>query len=357
MTVATAASHRPTGRAGSSLLALIGLGLMTVVTGSPWFVLFAGAVAGLVLAGLTSRGRLDGLTVELGHAARVTAGDLLGTSITVANRGGRPSSPTRLCLHTAGLADVVVSVGRLDPGDRTSVQVERLATCRAASESTTGHLVCRPSLGLLAAQRTLAVADQVIVHPVLHELPQRPVSRGARDIENGRVVVAAAGAEILGVREWRSGDDPGRVHWRTTARSGRPTTLERGEVESDVLRLVLVGSDRAPGFEEALSLAASICDAAIADGSRVSAVAWHVDGPVLAAAGSRWELLDWWSAVHDTVLPDPARFGSLAGAGFGPGDLLVAVPPEADGGWLRPAAAAAAAHCPGLRLRPVAVAP
>lgn len=349
MTVPSATAHRPTGRVGASLLLLIGLANLAAVTGSSWFVLLAGAVAGLVLASLSSRARLDGLRVELGHAARVTVGDLLGTSITVVNSGTRPSSPTRLCLHTGGLADVVVSVGSLDPGDRTSVRVERLATGRAASESTTGHLVCRPSLGLLAALRELEVVDQVIVHPRLYERPERIVSRGVLDHENGRVVIATAGAEILGVRGWRSGDDPGRVHWRTTARSGRPTTLERGEVESDVLRLALVGSDRQPGFEEALAVAATICDAALAEGTRVSAVAWHVDGPVLGAAGSRHELLDWWSTVHDTVLPDPAGFGRLVGAGFGPGDLLVAVPPDAEGAWL----SAAAAHCPGLRLRPV----
>ena len=58
-------------------------------------------------------------------------------------------------------------------------------------------------------------------------------------------------------------------------------------------------------------MAASVCDAALAHGARVSAVAWHVDGPVLAATGSRWDLLDWWSSVRDTVLPDPARFGGL----------------------------------------------
>ncbi len=352
MTVPAGTTHRPTGRALAALFVAIGLANLAVVSGSSWFLLLAGALTGLMLASMAARARLDGLTVDLRHAARCTVGDRLGTRITVANGGRRASSPTRLCLHTPGLADVVVSVGRLDPGGRTSVVVERPATRRTASEGTTGHLVCRPALGLVAATRTVEIADPVIVHPVLREQPVPSTATVVRDREDGRAVVAG-GEEVLGVREWRPGDDPGRVHWRSTARSGRLTLLERGDVESVELRVVLVGSDGRPGFEEALGVAASVCDTALAHGARVSAVAWHVDGPVLAATGSRWDLLDWWSSVRDTVLPDPARFGGLVAAGFGPGDLLVAGPPDADAAWL----SAAAAHCTGLRLCPAAVAP
>jgi uncharacterized protein (DUF58 family) len=349
VTVHSASSHRPTGRVTVLVLVLLALGNLAAVTGSAWFVLLAGAAAGLLVAGASSRARLDGLRVELGHPPRVSVGGRLATRITVVNDGTRPSSPTRLCLHTVGLADVVLSVGRLDAGDRTSVEIERPATHRAAAESATGHLVARPSVGVLAATRELVVADQVFVHPVIHERPDRQVSTGVLDHEDGRVVVGTAGTEILGVREWRPGDGAGRVHWRSTARTGRLTLLERGDVESDVLRLVLVGADRQPRFEEALGVAASICDAALAAGDRVSAVAWHIEGPVLGAAGSRGELLDWWSTVHDTVLPDPAEFGRMATAGFGPGDVLVACPADAVGHWLR----AAAAHSPDLRLHPV----
>jgi uncharacterized protein (DUF58 family) len=351
--VSAATTHHVTGRLVSAVLLVIALGNLAVTTGSAWFVLLAAAMAGLVVVGVASRARLDGLALEIGHAARVTAGDLLGATITVVNRDTRPSSATRLCLHTPGLADVTVSVGRLDPGDRSSVVVQRLATRRATAETTTAHVVCRPSLGLLVARREVEVADQLVVHPVLHDLPAGSVTTAVLEQERSDLVVAASGPEVLGVREWRSGDDRARVHWRSTARSGRLTVLERGDIESAELRLVLVGSDRHEGFEEAISVAASICDAALTAGTRVAAVAWHADGPVLGAAESRWELLDWWSSVRDTVLPDPARFGGLVVAGFGPGDLLVAGAPDADGTWL----AAAAAQSPGLRLRRVATAP
>jgi hypothetical protein len=108
-----------------------------------------------------------------------------------------------------------------------------------------------------------------------------------------------------------------------------------------------VGPDPAPSFEKVLATAASTADAALRAGSAVMVVAWHVDGPVLASATTPAELLDWWATVHDTVLPDPAVFGSTVLRGFGPGELHVAMPLETPAGW----SAEAARHCPGLALR------
>ena len=342
---------RPTGRALAVALVAFGLANLAVVSGSSWFVLLAGGAGGVLGVGLACRARIDGLQVELAHPPRSRAGDQLPVRVTVRNAGARTSSETQLCLHTAGLADLVVAVGRLAPGARTSLPVERLAARRAVADGTVGHLVSRPGLGLVAARRELLLADQVVVHPALVGVPDQAPTPGTGDDPGGRVR-AGTGPEVLGPREWRSGDDRGRLHWRTTARTGRPTLLERGAVETRELRLAVVGSDTGPAFEAALSFAASVCDTALTAGSAVTAVAWHRDGPVLAPVAARWELLDWWAAVRDTVLPPPAHFGQLALAGFGPGAVLVVGPPEADSDWF----AVAAANSPGLLLQaPVGV--
>ena len=346
MTSPVVTRHRPTGRTLAAGLLVIGLANLAVVTGSSWFVLLAGATAGLLGVGLVTRARLDGLQVELTHPARVTIGGLLPVRVSVRNAGGRTSSECQLCLHTAGLADVVVALGRLEPGTVTSLTVERLAVGRSVADGTTGHLVSRPALGFVTAHSELQVADHAVVHPALRAVPEAPPTPGPGDDGDGRVLVGA-GPEVHGPREWRSGDDRGRVHWRSTARTRRPTTLERGLVEKRDLRLVLVGADDRPGFEDAVALAASVCDAAMAAGSTVSAVAWHRDGPVLAVAESRLHLLDWWSAVRDTVLPHPVPFGRQLAAGFGAGAVLVVGPPDADRDWL----AVAAANSPALLLR------
>ncbi len=180
----------------------------------------------------------------------------------------------------------------------------RVATGRAVAHGTVAHLLSRPGLGLLSTTRPVHVADQVTVHPRLFGVADVPVTQH-RVPGTGAPLAGGGGPEVLGVREWRSGDDHRWVHWRSTARSGRLTVLERGDAEAAGLRLVLIGSDRAAGFEDLLSTAASLCDRALRSGRPVTAVAWHVNGPLLAPARSRWDLLDWWSSVTDTVLPDP----------------------------------------------------
>ena len=242
----------------------------------------------------------------------------------------------------------MASLGRLDPGERVSVPLVRAATDRAVAHGTVVHLLSRPGLGLLATLRRFTSTATSRSTPACTTSADHPVTRH-RVAGASAAVVRGPGHEVLGVREWRSGDDHRRVHWRSTARTGRLTVLERGDAVAAELRLVLVGPDDADGFEDVLSAAASVCDRALRSGRPVTAVAWHVNGPVLARTTARLDLLDWWSGVTDTVLPDPAAFGPLAVAGFGAGELLVAAPPETADGWFSAAGAD--------RPRPVAAPP
>ncbi|HET8971020.1 MAG TPA: DUF58 domain-containing protein [Candidatus Nanopelagicales bacterium] len=347
--------HRPTGRAVALVLAGIVLAQLAWVTGTAWFLVVLGACAGLLVAGLTTRGRLDGVEVEVAHRRRSVVGDDVPVRVRVANRSARPSSDLVVLVQTHGLADLAVSVGALEPGTSASVTVSRPAALRRTSDVSLVHLESRPGLGLVVARRRALAVDDVVVHPRLHRVrPPRPGPAISADTDptSDGAVVARPGPEVLGVRQWRSGDDRGRVHWRTTARTGRLTVLERGDVVQPAVRLVLLGPDPAPSFESVLTAAASTADAALRDRSRLMVVAWHVDGPVLASATTPVDLLDWWSTVHDTVLPDPAAFGSTVLRGFGPGELYVARPVETPDGWL----AEAARHCPGVTLRVLDVA-
>ena len=321
-------------------LALLMLTLLWL-TGNPWFLLLAGAVAGALGVALAGRARLDGLTVEVVHPPRVAVGDTLHTVLTVTNGGSRTSSECSLCVHTAGMSDLVASVGQLLPGDRVTLPVPRVGTSRTVADGTLVHLVARPGLGTLAGTRPVQLPDRVTVHPRLHDLPELPVAWTDVDSTDDSVV-AGQGSEVLGVRQWRAGDDLRRIHWRSTARTGRPTLIERGEPRTTHLRVLLVGSAEYPGFEDAVSVAASACDLALRRGTTVTAVAWRLDGPVTAPTGTRWELLDWWSGLDGTVFPDPAVVSSAAHGGLAGGEWLVAGPVEVLDEWLAPARRAGA---------------
>jgi uncharacterized protein (DUF58 family) len=92
----------------------------------------------------------------------------------------------------------------------------------------------------------------------------------------GRVESARAGSDRFhGVREWREGDDPRRIHWRTTARRGVRTFVEWREEEARRAVVVLARGDRGvpeAGSERAISLAATALRACVRAGIRARLV-------------------------------------------------------------------------------------
>lgn len=72
--------------------------------------------------------------------------------------------------------------------------------------------------------------------------------------------------EFYGIRDWRDGDDPRRLHAASTARRGTPVVSEwRGTQRSEFL-LVLDTGVRGPAFERAVSVVATLLVAAATRG-------------------------------------------------------------------------------------------
>jgi uncharacterized protein (DUF58 family) len=71
----------------------------------------------------------------------------------------------------------------------------------------------------------------------------------------------AAQAEFHGLREWRTGDSPRWIHWRTSARRGTLMVREFEDPQGDDLLVLFDTRGETPGreFEARISLAASLC--------------------------------------------------------------------------------------------------
>lgn len=137
-----------------------------------------------------------------------------------------------------------------------------------------GELVVYPRLGevsaeLLGRARALALAQQR--------------SRGARGEE-----------EFRDLREYRHGDNPRRIHWKTSAKLGKPLVREFESVASE--RALLLLDTRCPAggderLEAAISFAASLARDLVRRGFFVSLAAYAPDlvvaGPLQGVAGLR----------------------------------------------------------------------
>ncbi len=124
-------------------------------------------------------------------------------------------------------------------------------------------LILPDSLGLF--QKTIKLApdsSSIIVLPRRYKLPELDLEGISRNEMGGRSVARATGQtdEVVGLREYRPGDPPKHIHWRSWAKTGKPIVREYEDVFFPRYGLVLDTAcpyEKADYFEEAVSIATS----------------------------------------------------------------------------------------------------
>jgi uncharacterized protein (DUF58 family) len=294
--------HLTAATAAPALVAA-GFAALAALTGNAWFVLLAGAGAGLVVASLATRHRLGDLRLCLTGPTRIAVGETATFQLQVHNRGQVSSRPILVTDETRGLPVVRVHVGPIPPGGLVAVDLVRTATSRGVSDGSTLRMESTAPLGMLATQSRGDYARRLVVHPAPVP-PDRSVAVRGPDMDSVHPV-PGVGLDLAGIREWRTGDDPRRVHWRSTARRGRLIVAERGTGPAPALSVVVVGPSGAPDWEPLVAAAASTARTAQADGRPVAVTAWTTTGPSPVLAGTPVELLDWWAGLETVLLPAP----------------------------------------------------
>ena len=127
------------------------------------------------------------------------------------------------------------------------------------------RLRTRFPLGLFEAEATSGSTGEVLVRPREGRATGRLATfvAGRADAHRRSSRVVRGQDAFYGVREYREGDDPRRIHWRTTARTGTLALSEWHRDEGlDVV--VVLGRGRGAGggaardFERAVSVAATL---------------------------------------------------------------------------------------------------
>jgi uncharacterized protein (DUF58 family) len=112
----------------------------------------------------------------------------------------------------------------------------------------------------------------------------------------GQAQAAAAGAErgdFRALREYRPGDDPRDIHWRSTARAGEPIIRQYERDASDEYWIVLdTGAPDAAAGEAAVEVAASLMARAHERGDRAGLAAGAALVPPGSAGGRLEAALD-----------------------------------------------------------------
>jgi uncharacterized protein (DUF58 family) len=294
--------------------------LLARLAGGAWLVLAASAALVLPVVALLLPARIDGITLRREPSARGLPGRSLDVVLLIRNEGARTTAPLQLRDISEGLSPAVLAVPALRPGAQVVVRLPRSALRRGVFDRGAAVLSSAAPLGLLLATRDAVIEGRLVVHP---EVTRVPRVLGAMAHLAGEIPLSmpGAGTEVLGLRDWRSGDSARSVSARATARHGRPLVLERERDAGSGLVLIAGGPGSGPSWERAVSYAASLALEALADGTVP-----RLFGPAPPGRLDRTGLLDWFAGVDRVRGLEPDVMAQAVRAAAG-GTLVVLVPP------------------------------
>jgi uncharacterized protein (DUF58 family) len=114
--------------------------------------------------------------------------------------------------------------------------------------------------GILQKSRDVSDPVDLVVYPALVPVPPALLRGLPARPGQGRQQWRSRNGDFFGLRDFRPGDDPRDIHWRTSARRGVPFVRENEDDEGLEAIVVLDNGSGGPpdAFEDAVSLAASI---------------------------------------------------------------------------------------------------
>ena len=275
------------------LLVTIAIGLAALNTGhNLFYLIFAMLVSLIVVSGLLSE-----RTVRVLHVERRLPGELFARSATavelrVCNRSRRRASyAVEIRDGTEGEGRRRVGfIDRLDPGGERSFVALWTFPRRGPAGFRSVHLVTRFPFGLFEKVRIVPVGESCVVFPAVTGKRDSPASRGP-DGRPGRK--HRLGEEMVGLRRKLPDDDPRRIHWRVSARTGEWMVTEHAEPMSTPLSVFFDSRGVAGAvFESAVEQAAALLWRASRNGRMAHLHSWTEsftgDGPAALRAALRF---------------------------------------------------------------------
>lgn len=323
---------RPTAGAAVVLFCVSVLAGMATVIDEPMLMLCAGAVAGLGLAGM-----VHPRPAHLHLAVRASAVCEVGTptvfEVVVTNADLRAVPGCELTFHVDGFSPLALHFDPLRPQQSQARRVSRTPLARGVVERASMEVRVTDPLGLTSRGVQGSLTWEQVIHPAT-VAPVVIESYGGKDFE-AAVTTYVPGAEFAGTRQWRRGDARRQVHWRSTARHGRPIVVERVSAPARGLVVVLAGSPRTAEDELIWAAAAATVGRAMRQREPLDVIALGPDGWMKAPDHSLRAVRDWFSTVAHVQVPSPGAAAAQVPAGTGRVALAACtdVPPEWPGAF------------------------
>lgn len=249
------------------------IGFAAINTGNNLLYLLLGAMLGaMAVSGWLSEQTLQRLRIT----RLVPRGGHVGEQIPLHYRitnGKRRLTTYALELQEPGLPDIAFAAS-VPPGDSVSATSRPVFLNRGVYPLRQLTLATDYPFGLFRKERDIPVPGEIVVWPRVDLRVRTPAGAAGRqpraDLATPAPGLGARG-EYRGLREYRPGDDPRDIHWKATARTGRPVIREYDRDASEALWVSLdVSTPEGDGSEYAADMAASLLARMIREGAPVA---------------------------------------------------------------------------------------
>jgi len=287
--------------------AALGLGFAAINTGNNLLYLLVSMLLGLIIvSGVLSEQSIRRVRVEPVLPDELFAGQLALFGARVANRKRWRASYSITVEGLGGSHRAYLA--KLEPGAERLITWQETPRARGRWRLASSKVATRFPFGLFVKTAQLAPNREVVVYPAIG-----PISADRRRELDGAGGAPAPrrgrGHGLHNLREYRFGDNPRLIHWRSSAKSA---TLMVRELEADSAldtRLVLEGTghrDR-ERLERGLAEAASLAVHLLHDGAAVALVGPDVQVPLGGGRAQRTRILTALALYEPAASPPPTR--------------------------------------------------
>lgn len=301
-----------TGTGGAFIAFLVLIGLAAANTGNNLlYILVAFFISAISASGVLSRTSLAKVSVGVDFQDAIFAGESTACRLRVTNRKRFSSSLSLTvegCLVNSTWSHILKSEKESSNTQKRGVPTQippvlRIASyfpfLRAGMSDERQFHVSFPRrgvyhidevtvsttfpFGFFRKGRRMSTSGDLIVYPALLE-PEELISRLERCHETLPLLRRGMGTELYTLREYRAGEDVRFIHWKATARTGRPIMKEFALEAQD--RFLLLFDEMVPGvpetyleaFESATSMLATLVVEMHGRGKPVRILASHRGG-------------------------------------------------------------------------------
>lgn len=249
------------------------------------------------VANLVGRALRGGLSCERTAPLSCSEGERVTITLQVTAIGALPRFflrvGDRLPRWLRAVGDGPQMILQLRPGESQSVTYMLEPEKRGVYALGPAQAMTTDPLGFYAYKQDLQCTGDLLVYPSVIPLRQLFVEGGGtwgRESQD-EGSMRGDGLDFHGVREYRTGDDLRRVHWRTTARTGKLAVMEYNQgMTGDVLLALDLNRDAYAGTGEgpdgalecAVRIAAAVAAYLLGNGYAVRLLAPGLSPPLLA---------------------------------------------------------------------------